>query len=150
MTLFKPFATKLAPLFSKPHHTNKDSFFYSWTGHKISYKHGARFFIGDKNLVASYADFDKLVETVDKCSSSSVGAGQLQAILGNPHLKQQLAVMARLSPYVSQSLTVKQKISKLVETIDDISCNVNKVKSGELLVSDLLDRIDITDNVRKL
>ena len=106
-------------MFSKPKNASTDSLYNVWTGHKISYSHGSRFFIHGSNAVAVFASYDKLIQVLTRYQRSSIGAAQLLEMTKNDQLYSQLAVMARLSTFVHNiwsMITVKQTKRDLNET----------------------------------
>ena len=100
LPLLAPFLKKLAPTLSKPKNASTDSLYNVWTGHKVIYAHGSRFFVHGTNAVSSFASFDKIVELLTKYQRSSINAAQLLEMTKKDGFYEELAVMARLSNFV--------------------------------------------------
>ena len=144
LPLLEPFLRKIAPLLSKPLNAATQNLHSLWTGQRIVYHHGTRFFSSGSNALACFVSFDLLKTLMQKCQKTSIGAAEILTMIENPELYKQLAVMSRLSIYVKElwrCLTVKQSKRDLVQTIDKIRTQIELVSSETFSLDEIAEHL---------
>ena len=150
LPLLEPFLRKIAPLLSAPMNAATQNLNSLWTGHKIVYHHGTRFFSSGTNALACFVSFDSLKNLMERCKQTSIGAAEVFTMIENPELYKQLAIMSRLSIFVKElwrSLTVKQSKRDLVQTIDKIRIQIEMVSSGTFSLDEIAEHLPRTNEI---
>ena len=144
LPLLAPFLKKLAPTLSKPKNASTDSLYNVWTGHKVIYAHGSRFFVHGTNAVSSFASFDKIVELLTKYQRSSINAAQLLEMTKKDGFYEELAVMARLSNFVHNiwsMITVRQTRRNLIANIEKIKGQIELVENDIFTLDEVAEHL---------
>ena len=144
LPLLEPFLRKIAPLLSKPLNAATQNLHSLWTGQRIVYHHGTRFFSSGSNALACFVSFDLLKTLMQKCQKTSIGAAEILTMIENPELYKQLAIMSRLSIFVKElwrCLTVKQSKRDLVQTIDKIRSQIELVSSETFSLDEIAEHL---------
>ena len=142
--LLKAFLKKIAPLLSPPMNASTETLHPVWTGPKIVYHHGTRFFVNGTNALSAFVSFDIMKNLMTRYSNSLIGATEISKLMENPELYKQLAVMSRLSIFVKElwrSVTVKQTKAELVENIQKIQCQIEMVSSETFSLDEIAEEL---------
>ena len=142
--LLHAFLKKIAPLLSPPMNASSETLHPLWTGPKILYHHGIRFFVSGNNAVASFVSFNMMKDLMTKYSDSCIGAAEVSKLMDNPELYKQLAVMSRLSIFVKElwrSVTIKQPKTDLVDNIKKIQCQIEMVSSNTFSLDEIAEEL---------
>ena len=144
LPLLAPFLRKLAPTFSKPKNASTDSLYNVWTGHKVIYAHGSRFFVHGTNAVSAFASFTSLSQLLTRYQRSSINAAQLLEMTKKDGFYAELAVMARLSTFVHNiwsMITVKQTRRSLIENIEKIKGQIELVENDIFTLDEVAEHL---------
>ena len=142
--LLKPFLKKIAPILSPPMNASTETLHPLWTGPKIVYHHGTRFFVNGTNALSAFVSFDTMKHLMNRQSNTCIGAAEISQLMEDPELYKQLAVMSRLSIFVKElwrSVTVKQTKAELVENIKKIQCQIEMVSSETFSLDEIAEEL---------
>ena len=142
--LLKPFLKKIAPILSPPMNASTETLHPLWTGPKIVYHHGTRFFVNGSNAIACFVSYDMMKELMRKYSNSCIGAAEILRLMENDELYKQLAVMSRLSVFVKElwrGVTVKQTKEELIDNIQKIKSQIEMVSTDTFSLDEIAEEL---------